>query len=226
MDNTTRWDLTPAEAVAVQERLRDRVSLNDELDSTDTVAGVDVSIGRGWKEGRCAIVVLSFPALEVLETRTHTAPITFPYIPGLLAFREIPIFLQTLELLESSPDLFFFDGQGYAHPRRFGFACYAGLLIDRPAIGCAKSRLMGHYDEPGEQAGSVSPLIADEGDRIGDVLRTKTGVKPVFISPGHKISFDTATRLAMQCTRGHRIPEPTRLAHEVVSGLHAIDRCL
>lgn len=217
---TTRhstWSLTPKQAVQLQLELRFQVRLEDDFGSITTVAGVDLKIGIGWKEGKCGIVVLSFPELEVIEERTHTAAVTFPYVPGLLAFREIPILLQTYELLDHKPDLIFFDGHGCAHPRRFGLACHAGLILDRPAIGCAKSRLIGEYDEPAAEAGSASPLT-DNGELIGTVLRTKTDAKPVFISPGHRISFRTATRLALQCTRGHRIPEPTRLAHLLVSG--------
>lgn len=211
-------DVTPEQAVEIQRKLRDRIVLLDEFDVIKTVAGVDVSIGRGWTEGKCGIVVLSFPELKVVETKTYQAPVTFPYIPGLLAFREIPLFLTNYELLENKPDMLFFDGQGIAHPRRFGLACSGGLLVDKPAVGCAKSKLIGYYAEPGEEAGSVSPLVAPDGERLGDVVRTKAKVKPIFVSPGHKVSVDTATRLALECVRGFRIPEPTRLAHELVSG--------
>ena len=211
------WKLTPREAVALQNELRGSVRLEDDFDRVKTVGGVDVAIGRGWKEGRCAIVVLSFPELEVIEFVKRSAPVDFPYVPGLLSFRELPLFLQVYEALGEKPDLIFFDGQGYAHPRRFGLACMAGLLIDKPTIGCAKSKLIGSCDEPGNEAGSVSPLFAPEGERIGDVARTKTGVKPIFVSPGHRVSFETATRLALQCTRGYRVPEPTRQAHLLVS---------
>ena len=211
------WGLTPEKAVALQKRLRSQVRLTDDLGEIKTVAGIDVSIGRGWAEGKCGIVVLSFPDLETIETQTHIAPVTFPYIPGLLAFRELPIFFETYERLHIEPDLLFFDGQGYAHPRRFGIACMGGVILDKPSIGCAKSRLIGNYSEPPDAPGSISPLIAPEGDRIGDVLRTKAGSKPVFISPGHRVSFDTATDYALRCTRGYRIPEPTRQAHNSVS---------
>ncbi|MCE5197586.1 MAG: deoxyribonuclease V [Armatimonadota bacterium] len=217
MLNTDYWDISPSDAIKLQNQLRDSVVLEDDFDEIRTVAGVDLSIGRGWAEGKCGVVVLSFPELEVIETRTHTAPVKFPYVPGLLAFREIPIFLETYELLDTEPDLIVFDAQGYAHPRRFGLACHAGVLLNKPSIGCAKSKLTGYFVDPADEPGSVSPLIGDNGERIGDVLRTKSGVKPVFISPGHRITFDTATRFAIQCTRGHRIPEPTRLAHNLVS---------
>lgn len=212
-----RWDVSPKEAVFEQMRLRERVSLEDGFGDINRVAGVDVSVGRGSKEGRCGVVTLSFPDLEVLETRVHNALITFPYVPGLLAFREMPILLETWPMLQMTPDIVFVDGHGYAHPRRCGFACCVGLALDVPAIGCAKSRLIGSYDEPGLEAGSVSPLVAEDGDRIGDVARTRAGVKPVFVSPGHRVSFESAARLALACTRGHRIPEPTRLAHLLVT---------
>ena len=217
MQDRDYWNVTPKEAVAVQERLRDRVSLEDNFGRIETVAGADVAIGRGWKEAKCAVVVLSFPGLEVVEARTHTAEVTFPYVPGLLAFRELPIFLQTYEMLHLKPDLLFFDGHGCAHPRRFGLACFAGILLDKPAVGCAKSKLIGNYDQPPVESGSVSVLVTNDGDRVGDVVRTKTGVKPVFISPGHRISFESATQFALRCTRGYRIPEPTRQAHILVS---------
>ncbi len=217
MIDTELWRVTPKEGVALQMKLRERLCLVDRLGQVKRIAGVDVSIPRFSKQGKCAIVILSYPELDVLEIRKHQASISFPYVPGLLAFRELPIFFETYELLETKPDLLFFDGQGYAHPRRFGFACMAGVLLDTPTIGCAKSRLIGEYDEPSVEQGSVSPLIAPEGDRIGDVVRTKTGVKPIFVSPGHRVSFDTATRLTLNCTRGYRIPQPTRLAHIAVT---------
>ncbi len=213
----TDWDVTPKEAVQVQARMRNRARTEDDFGDIRLVAGVDVAIGRGWKEGRCGIVVLSFPELEIIEARTHAAPVRFPYVPGLLAFREVPIFLATYKLLEHEPDLIMFDGQGYAHPRRFGLACHGGVVLDKPSIGCAKSRLIGDYSEPAPEAGSTSPLIAPEGDQIGIVLRTRNDVKPMFISPGHRVSFDSAARLALACTRGHRVPEPTRLAHIFLS---------
>ena len=216
MIELNHWNVTPKEAVRVQARMRELARIDDDFGEVTTVAGVDVKIGRGWKQGSCGVVVLSFPQLEVIETRVHSAPVSFPYVPGLLAFREVPIFLETYELLRVKPDLLFFDGHGLAHPRRFGLACHAGVALDVPSIGCAKSKLIGEYQEPGIDAGSVSPLVAPEGDLIGEVVRTKAGVKPVFISPGHRVSFASATRFALACTRGHRIPEPTRLAHLVL----------
>lgn len=211
------WRVTPQEGIALQLQLRERLSLSDNINEVNLVAGVDASLPRSSKQGRCAIVVLSFPELEIVQTAIHSADIDFPYIPGLLAFRELPIFFEAWQKLTDKPDLVFFDGQGYAHPRRFGFACMAGVLLDLPTIGCAKSRMIGDYEDPPQIQAASSSLIAPEGDKIGDVVRTKVGSKPVFISPGHKISFKTATDYALRCTRGYRIPEPTRLAHLAVT---------
>ena len=215
-------DMTPKEAVRIQSLLRGLARIEDDFGSVARVAGVDVKIRRGSDRACCGIVVLSFPDLEPVETRVHSAAVSFPYVPGLLAFREVPIFLETYRSLENKPNLLFFDGHGLAHPRRFGLACHAGVAVDLPSIGCAKSRLVGEYEEPEPQAGSVRKLFAAEGDLIGHVVRTKTGVKPVFISPGHRVSFESAVRFTLACTRDHRIPEPTRLAHLL---LQSADGC-
>ncbi len=212
-----RWNLTPKEAVQEQLRLRDAVSVRDGLGEINVVAGADVSIRRGAKEGRCGVVVLSYPDMKVLEAHVHTAEIAFPYVPGLLAFREVPILLETWRLLSTTPDLIFLDGHGYAHPRRCGFACFAGLALGIPAVGLAKSNLVGNYADPGNEEGSTSPILADNGDLLGCVVRTKTGVNPIYVSPGHRVSFDTSVRLALACAKGYRIPEPTRLAHTLVT---------
>lgn len=207
------FNVTPQQGIDLQNRMRRQVSLIDGFGETNTVGGVDASVSRFSKRGKCAIVVLSFPKLELIETKVHHAQITFPYIPGLLAFRELPIFFETWNKLTHKPDILLFDGQGYAHPRRFGFACMAGVLLDLPTIGCAKSRMIGEFVEPPQTKGAVSTLTAPEGDKIGDVVRTKGGCKPLFISPGHKISFETATDFVLRCTSEYRLPEPTRLAH-------------
>ncbi len=207
------FDVTPQQGIALQNQMREQMSLVDDLGEIKTVGGVDASVSRFIKQGKCAVVVLSFPELELIETKIYHAPITFPYIPGLLAFRELPIFFETWNLLAHKPDIVLFDGQGYAHPRRFGFACMAGVLLNLPTIGCAKSRMTGEYVEPAQTKGAASSLIAPEGDKIGDVVRTKVGCKPLFISPGHKISFETATDFVLRCTSDYRLPEPTRLAH-------------
>lgn len=210
--------LTPVEAVDLQTRMSALVSLEDDFGEITRVAGVDVSTGRTWQQGTCGIVVLSYPGLKPLETAEYTGDVTFPYIPGLLAFREIPLLLEAYKQLEIEPDILILDGQGYAHPRRFGLACHAGIALNKPTIGCAKTRLIGEYTDPGAEPGDLSPLHDKNGERLGDVVRTKGGAKPVFVSPGHRISFDTATRLVLECTRRYRLPEPTRLAHKLVSG--------
>ncbi|MGQ9454871.1 MAG: deoxyribonuclease V [Armatimonadota bacterium] len=212
------WDITPREATELQVRLRGLVRIEDDFGSIETVAGVDVRATRGRGEGKCAIVVLKYPGLDLVETVIYEAPVTFPYIPGLLAFREIPLIEGAFARLATRPDMLFLDGHGLAHPRRFGLACHAGVILDVPSIGCAKSVLMGKYQEPSMVRGSTSKLVAPDGDVVGYVVRTKTSVKPVFISPGHRVSRESAVRLALECTREYRIPEPTRLAHLLVSG--------
>ncbi|MGB9619440.1 MAG: endonuclease V [Armatimonadota bacterium] len=219
----TYSSITAKEAIRIQTELRGLARIQDDFGRIVSVAGVDVRAGRGCKEAWCGIVVLSFPDLEVMEQRVNAGPLDFPYVPGLLAFRELPIFLETYRALRTRTDLLFFDGHGLAHPRRFGLACHAGVILDKPSIGCAKSRLIGDYAEPARAAGCTSELVAPEGDLIGHVVRTRTGVKPVFISPGHRVSFGTAVRLALACTRDHRIPEPTRLAHRLLQEAAAVE---
>ena len=214
------WDVAPAEARQIQRDLADRVSLDDviRLEDVRLVAGVDNGYsGRGLgATAYAAVVVLTFPNLEVVETQVATATVTFPYVPGLLSFREAPAMLAALQLVESDPDVVLFDAQGYAHPRRMGAASHLGLFIDRPSIGCAKSRLIGQYDEPGERIGDRQPL-RDRDEVIGTVLRTRTGHKPLFISPGHKVSVETAAEIVLACCRDNRFtPEPTRLADRLV----------
>lgn len=212
------WDITPREAAELQVRLRSLARIEDDFGPIETVAGVDVRAIRGRGEGRCAIVVLRYPGLDLIETVIYEAPVTFPYIPGLLAFREVPLIKGAFAQLKTRPDILFLDGHGLAHPRRFGLACHAGVILDVPSIGCAKSLLIGKYQEPSIVRGGTSELVAPEGDVVGYVVRTRTSVKPVFISPGHRVSRESAVRLALDCTRGYRVPEPTRLAHLLLSG--------
>lgn len=209
--------VTPAEAVQIQENMASQVSLEDSFGTITRVAGADMHFGRSWGQGVCGIVVLSYPDLRPLETAEYAEDVTFPYVPGLLAFREIPLLIGAYKQLRTEPDILFLDGQGYAHPRRFGLASHAGVMLDVPTIGCAKSKLIGTFDKPGDERGDHTPLYAPEGERIGDVLRTKIGAKPIFVSPGHRISFESATRIAMECTGRYRLPEPTRLAHLLVA---------
>ncbi len=162
-------------------------------------------------------MLLRFPSLEVLAQFTHRGTVRFPYVPGLLSFREAPLLLDLFRQVKPAPDLVFFDGQGLAHPRKFGLACHLGLFLDRPSIGCAKSRLIGTFEEPGVPAGSHTPLVEADGTRLGAVVRTRERCKPVFVSIGHKIDLETAIRRTLECTAGYRIPEPTRLAHLLVT---------
>jgi deoxyribonuclease V len=215
------WDLSPDEARALQAELRPRVELRDVIqpDQVRLVAGVDSGYVRNDQGtiGFAAVVVLRFPELEVVEQRIASRPVTFPYIPGLLSFREAPAVLAALEAVESEPDLLVFDAQGYAHPRRLGAASHLGLFVDRPTIGCAKSRLIGRYQEPPREAGARTDLV-DRGETIGAVVRTRPSAAPLFVSPGHLMTVDTAVELVLAtCRPGRRLPEPTRLAHDLVT---------
>jgi len=180
------------------------------------IVGIDVSMNRFDRFGYAAVVVFSYPELEVVEVASSKREITFPYIPGLLSFRETPIIAEALEKLKTEPDVIFLDGQGIAHPRRFGIASHIGVLLDKPTIGVAKTRLVGEYEEPPSEKGAWSPL-KDKGEVIGAVLRTKNRVKPVFVSTGHRISLEEAVKLTLSVARGYRIPEPTRIAHITVN---------
>lgn len=212
------WAVSPKEAIRIQERLASQVELTWEVRSVDSVAGVDVSVRAG--RARAAIVVLAYPQLEPIEAVTAEAEVRFPYVPGLLTFREGPVTLAAWAQLTRCPDLVLFDGQGIAHPRGIGLAAHLGLWFDRPAIGVAKSRLYGIHDEPGPERGDVSPLVdVGDPDRIlGSVLRTRARVKPVFVSPGHRIDVAQATRFALSCCTRYRLPETTRWAHRVAGG--------
>ncbi len=209
-------DLSYTGAVAMQRRLAPKLILRGTVRAPRLVAGADLSFRRGSNRFFCAVVVLDGKTMDVVEEAFSEGISRFPYIPGLLSFREIPFILKAFAKLKRSPDVLFLDGHGLAHPRRFGLACHAGLALDVPAIGCAKSLLVGDYDEPGRERGSSSALVF-LGRRVGMVLRTRTGVKPVFISQGHRIALAPAVRIALSCARGYRIPEPTRLAHRAVN---------
>lgn len=198
-----------AEARLLQERLREQVVTEDRLSVVERVAGVDThyDVNRLW----AAVVVLTFPDLVIVESALINRPLTFPYVPGLLSFREAPATLELLDQLSAKPDLLLVDGHGLAHPRRFGLACHLGVLADVPTIGVAKSRLIGTYQEPGIERGAWSELV-DRGETIGAVLRTRRAVRPVFVSIGHRISLKTAIDLVLCCTGRFRLPEPIRLA--------------
>jgi deoxyribonuclease V len=184
------------------------------LGQVKTVAGIDASYRDGLAQA--AVVVLSYPTLETIESATARLPVNFPYIPGLLSFREAPAVLEAIAKLAQLPDLLIFDSQGLAHPRRFGLACHVGLWLDLPAIGCAKTRLSGQYTEPDPSAGSFAWLI-DQGETIGAVLRTRPNVKPVFVSIGHRVDLPASIHYVLTCCRSYRLPEPTRLAHRLAA---------
>ncbi len=229
-----RWDVTPAEARDIQLKLRDAVEHKDRLPRLRLVAGADVALEiaepGGWRSGRgrafAGVVVYRFPEMEELERVSAHLPLRFPYVPGLLSFREIPVLLAAFERLRHAPDLIFCDGQGYAHPRRFGIACHLGLLLDRPTIGIAKSVLVGKYREPAASAGKSSPLVDEKsGEVIGAALRTRKGAHPVFVSLGHRVSLKRAIELTIAVSDGYRLPRPTRDADRWVGmvrrGIHS-----
>ena len=207
------WDVGTEEALAIQRRLLPLVRQESSLalDDIRSVAGVDVSYGE---VGRAAVVVLSFPALEALEEVAFEGAVRFPYVPGLLSFREGPLALAALERVQTRPDVLMFDGQGYAHPRRLGLASHLGVYLDMPSIGVAKSRLVGTYAEPGPNIGDRSPLV-HRGEVVGVALRTKPRTNPLFVSAGHKLDLETAVAVVLRSLRGYRLPEPTRLADKL-----------
>jgi deoxyribonuclease V len=210
------WNLNPTEAIALQRELHTHLILDDRLGPVGRIAGVDVGFEAGGTVTRAAVAVLGYPELKVLETAIARRPTTFPYVPGLLSFRELPAVLEALESLRELPDLLLCDGQGIAHPRRLGIASHLGLLVDMPSIGVAKTRLCGTHEEPPNQRGAWTPLrVGDEV--IGAVLRTRSAVKPLYISPGYRISLETAIQWVICCTR-YRLPETTRHAHRLASG--------
>ena len=211
------WNLSPIEAIALQQGLRTRLILSNQLGRVRRVAGVDVGFEASGTITRAAVAVLRYPELEVLETAIARRPTEFPYIPGLLSFRELPAVLDALEQLREPPDLLLCDGQGIAHPRRFGIASHLGLLVDIPSIGVAKTRLCGTHDALPDQRGAWTPLRVND-EVIGAVLRTRSRVKPLYISPGHRISLETAMAYVMACCTRYRLPETTRHAHRLASG--------
>ena len=211
------WNLDPTEAADLQRSLRTHLILEDQLDLIQRVAGVDVGFEADGSVTRAAVAVLRYPELDLVETAIARRPTTFPYRPGLLSFRELPAVLAALEQLRVLPDLLLCDGQGIAHPRRFGIASHLGLLVDIPSIGVAKTRLCGQHGEVPDARGAWTPLWAT-GDIIGAVLRTRMGVKPLYISPGHRVSLETAVAYVMGCCTRYRLPETTRHAHRLASG--------
>jgi len=212
------WDLTPTQAVALQRELASRIVTNVELTECNLIAGADCSYNRFSTTMFAGVVVLRADDLTVVERKGAVGEATFPYVPGLLSFRETPILLQAFAQLENRPDVVMYDGQGYAHPRRFGIACHLGLWLGLPCFGCAKSRLVGRFEDPAAAAGSSSPLLDGE-EEIGRVVRSKNKVKPLYISAGHLIDTPSAVRWTLATTRKYRLPEPTRMAHLYVNEL-------
>ena len=206
------WNLSPTDAIQLQKSLAEKVIHTQPIDvnTAHTVAGVDVSVKHG--KSQAAIVVMQLPDFEIIETVTAQQPTEFPYIPGLLSFREGPVLVEALKQLQHVPDVFIFDGMGRIHPRRIGIASHMGLWIERPTIGCGKTHFIGTYDSPGNNKGDWTTL-RDKDETLGIVLRTRTGVKPVYISPGHLINIASAHQIIMACTPKYRLPEPVRQAH-------------
>lgn len=217
LDSPHPWPDDVAGARRVQEELRERVVAEDRFGDIGRVAGVDVGFEDGGETTRAAVAVLGFPDLELRTHAVARRPTTFPYVPGYLSFREIPAVLDAWDSLEERPDLVLCDAHGYAHPRRCGLASHLGILLDVPTIGVAKSRLVGEHEEPGPEKGEWTPLVHD-GETIGAVLRSRTDVKPVFVSVGHRVSLETAVELTLRCAPRYRLPETTRRAHRLASG--------
>ena len=204
-----QWDVSPTEARKIQEELSKKVRIVDGFKKVSLIAGADIGFGNGYA---CAVcVVMTFPELEVVEEVMVKGEVQFPYVPGLLTFREGPLLLSALSRLRKTPDIILFDGQGIAHQRGLGLAAHMGVLLGWPTLGCAKSRLIGKYREPGARKGSMSTLTY-KGNRVGSVVRTRTNVRPVFVSPGNLISFASSEKLVLKCATKYRIPEPTRIA--------------
>jgi len=215
------WPLTAEEAIIIQQELASEVITSDQLTTVQYVAGVDVGFTESGTITRAAVAVLSFPNLQLQEYALAYRPTTFPYVPGFLSFREVPAVLEALEKLSITPDLILCDGQGIAHPRKFGIACHLGVLTNIPAIGVAKSLLVGKHSELSEQRLAWQPLIY-HGETIGAVLRTRTGVKPVYVSSGHRVSLTTAIDYVLRCTTKYRLPETTRWADKLASNRGSI----
>ncbi|UCD09292.1 MAG: deoxyribonuclease V [Dehalococcoidales bacterium] len=209
--------LNTSHALEIQNNFSARVSTYDSVSEVKYIAGVDLSVQNTSKMATASVVLLNYPDLYIIDVQTASGYLEFPYIPGLLSFRELPLIIAAFEQLSITPDLVMVDGQGIAHPRRFGLASHFGVVMDITTIGCAKSRLCGRHAEPENEPGDFSNLI-DKDEIIGVVLRTKRGVKPVFVSIGHNISLNSAIYWVLNCCRGYRIPQPTRLAHLAAGG--------
>jgi len=213
-----RWNLSPREAMREQERLRERVVLEDQFGEIRFVAGADLAFDPETETAFAGVIVYRFPALEEVERRSARLKLQFPYVPGLLSFREGPALAAVFARLRHEPDLILIDGHGRAHPRLFGIACHMGVLFDKPTIGCGKSLLVGEHEMPANPAGSIAPLWF-KGEKVGEVLRTRDGVRPIYVTVGHRVSLATAVEHVKGCCDGYRIPKPTRQADHYVGEL-------
>ena len=214
------WTVTSQEAIRIQDKLREKLVFRPPKKPIRILAAADVSYDCGGEIHFGAFLLFRFPDLILLDKAWAVEKIAFPYIPGLLTFREAPVLLKAFSQLPQEPDLLLLDGQGIAHPRSLGIAAHLGVLLNLPAIGCAKSRLCGEYEEPGMEKGSTAPL-KDNGKTVGMAVRTRTGIKPVFVSPGYKMDFATSAKIVLALCRTYRIPEPLRQAHAFVNRLRA-----
>lgn len=212
------WDVKPARAIELQNEWRAKVKIEAPKREIYTIAGCDISFNKFSETIYAGIVVWEIATQKIIEQQGVVTTAQFPYIPGLLSFREVPALLEAWAKLESEPDAVMLDGQGIAHPRRIGVGAHFGLLVERPTLGCAKSVLVGKFDDPAPERGHWSPMI-HKGETVGAALRTKNKVQPVYISPGHLMDLPTAIDLALQCDGGYRVPEPTRQAHLYVNEL-------
>ncbi|MBI5866061.1 MAG: endonuclease V [Planctomycetes bacterium] len=215
-DRLHSWPKTASAAIRIQERLAGDLEFSQITSEPELIAGVDCAFSRDESRTIAGVVVWRRRERGICETRVAQARCTFPYIPGLLSFRELPAVLSALSALRNVPDVVLCDAQGLAHPRAMGLACHLGLWLNLPTIGCAKSRLCGEFDEPGPRRGQSSPLLL-KGRQVGVVLRTRDRVKPLFVSPGHRCDIESATRLTLEAAVRYRLPEPTRLAHQLVT---------
>ena len=212
--NLHSWEVSPQEAIKIQKDLKSKISLKKSFSKIDKIAGADVSYYQN--KMIAGVIIFEFPNLKVMESQFFISPVNFPYIPGLLTFREGPSLLAAFKKIKNEPDIILFDGQGIAHPRRMGIATHLGLFLDKPTIGCAKSKLSGDYKDLGEEKGNYS-LLREEKEIIGAVLRTRKKVKPIFVSPGHKIDLSNSIEIVLKCTEKYKLPIPVREAHLFVN---------
>ena len=221
----SRWNVTPREAMRLQERLRQLVIQEDRFGKIRYVAGADLAFDPETNHAVAGVIVYSFPMLQEVERQHAWRKLRFPYVPGLLSFRETPVLMAVFRKLRTEPDLILIDGHGIAHPRRFGIACHVGVIFNKPTIGCAKSLLVGEHAEPRLTEGSTAALV-DQGERVGTVLRTRAGVRSIYVTQGHRISLASAVRIVRQCLDGYRIPMPTREADRYVRALRLARQAL